>query len=141
MPVTDTKAAARGIVKRAIRLPLAHKLRLVARLASDRRVPWIARIPLVLLLLYLAMPLDIIPDFIPVIGQLDDLLVAVIAVWWFVRTCPPSIALEHLESLEGVPLTRFDRLLPWLLGGAMLVALVAVSVYCFIQFRRTSAWM
>jgi hypothetical protein len=72
----DEEAAARSIVKRAVRLPFAHQHRLVARLARDRRVPWFTRLPLVALLLYLAMPLDIIPDFMPVIGHLDDLLIA-----------------------------------------------------------------
>jgi uncharacterized membrane protein YkvA (DUF1232 family) len=63
-------------VKRALRLPFAYKLRFVARLAGDHRVPWFTPLPLILLLLYLAMPLDVIPDFIPVIGGRETACVA-----------------------------------------------------------------
>ena len=110
-------------------LPFAHQLRFAARLAADPRVPWYTRVPLVGLLLYLAMPLDIIPDFIPIIGQLDDLLVAGVAVWWFVRTCPPSLADEHLDALRRTPPGRFDRALPWLVGASLVgAALLLVAV-------------
>jgi len=80
-------------------------------------VPWRARLPLAGLLLYLALPLDIVPDFIPVVGQLDDLLVAGIAVWWFLRVCPPAVALAEIERLERTPLGPVGRRLPWLLGA------------------------
>ena len=71
---------ARQVVKRAMRLPAAHRFRLAWRLGTSPRVPLRARLPLLLLIVYLAMPLDIIPEFIPVVGQLDDLLVAGVAV-------------------------------------------------------------
>lgn len=128
----DRKAAARRIVKRAMHLPLAHQFRFAVRLAIDARVPLLARLPLFALLLYLAMPLDIIPDFIPIIGHLDDLLVAGIAVWWFLRTCPPQIALGHLDLLESTPLGRIGHVLPWIFGAA----LVMIGVTLMALLRR-----
>jgi len=119
---------ARQVVKRAMRLPAAHRFRLAWRLGTSPRVPLRARLPLLLLIVYLAMPLDIIPDFIPVVGQLDDLLVAGVVVWWFVRTCPPEVALAEVERLEATSLGRWGRALPWVLGvalGAVFVAFVA----------------
>ncbi|HLZ68650.1 MAG TPA: YkvA family protein [Dehalococcoidia bacterium] len=107
------------MVKRALRLPTAHRFHLAWRLARSPRVPWRARLPLAALIVYLAMPLDLIPDFIPVIGQLDDLLVAGIAVWWFLRVCPPAVALEEISRLEQTPLGPWGRRLPWLLGGVL----------------------
>lgn len=132
-----SREPAKAIVKRAMSLPFAHKFRLVARLAGDHRVPWRARIPLVMLLVYLAMPLDIIPDFIPVIGQLDDLLVAGIAVWWFLRTCPPHIAEEHLIALEGRALSPGDRLAPWLVGAVIVATAVLVGVRLLARWKAT----
>src|SRR5215213_7663559 len=111
------------VVKRAMRLPVAHRFRLAWRLATSERVPLRARLPLFALILYLAMPLDIIPDFIPLIGQLDDLLVAGIAVWWFLRTCPPEVALDQIVRLEETPLGRAGRALPWLLTVVLAVVL------------------
>ena len=49
---------------------------LVRRLATDRRMPQRWRIALWALLAYLASPIDLIPDFFPVLGQLDDLIIA-----------------------------------------------------------------
>lgn len=114
-----------------MRLPLAQRFRLAVRLARSPLVPWRARLPLIALLLYLAMPLDIVPDFIPVLGQLDDVLIAGIAVWWFLRVCPSSIALDEIERLERTPVTRRERALPWLAGGLLLVMAVAVGVWAF----------
>lgn len=129
MTVPATGAvSARQVVKRAVRLPTAHRFRLAARLARDPRVPVRARLVLGALIVYLALPLDIIPDFIPVIGQLDDLLVAGIAVWWFVRTCPPEVALDQIERLERTPLGTAGRALPWTLGALMATLLVLVVV-------------
>ncbi len=52
---------------------------LLKRLAADPRVPRRHKVALVLLGVYLAMPLDLVPDFIPVAGQLDDaILVALV---------------------------------------------------------------
>lgn len=113
----EVRLTAKHLVKRIMRLPLAYRFRLLGRLLRSRAVPKRARLPLGGLVLYLAMPIDVIPDFIPVIGQLDDLLVAVIAVWWFLRVCPAAVVLAEVERLEQRPQSRVDRALPWLLIG------------------------
>ncbi len=81
-------------------LPLGRKLRLPWRLLADPRVPVLPKLVLPVLLLYLAMPLDIIPDFIPVLGQLDDLVVAFLAIGLFAKLCPPKLVDEHISALE-----------------------------------------
>jgi uncharacterized membrane protein YkvA (DUF1232 family) len=53
-------------------------LRLVRDLIADRTVGWIVRIALVVLLVWIVSPIDLIPDFIPVLGPLDDVIVAVL---------------------------------------------------------------
>lgn len=50
-------------------------LRVLRRLAADHTVPRGVRVRLVLLMIYLASPIDLIPDFIPVIGYADDILI------------------------------------------------------------------
>ena len=44
------------------------------------------------------MPLDPIPDFIPVVGYLDDLLVLIAGLWLFLRLCLREVFLEHIVS-------------------------------------------
>jgi len=53
---------------------LPDVLRLVRRLAADRALPSMVRLQLVVLLAYLVSPIDVIPDFIPVLGYADDVL-------------------------------------------------------------------
>jgi len=89
------------LVGRAAALPVRRKLRLAGRLLADHRVPLLARALLPLLVLYLAMPLDLVPDFIPVLGYLDDLLIVLAAAWLFLRLVPPGVLEGHIAALEG----------------------------------------
>ncbi|TFC37686.1 YkvA family protein [Cryobacterium sp. TMT2-42-4] len=67
-------------------------VRLLKRLASDRSVPVGVRIWLGVLLVYLISPIDLIPDFIPVLGYADDALVVAIALRFATRrACSDSI--------------------------------------------------
>ena len=89
------------MVKDIFRLPFKAKLRLAKTLLSDKRVPWYAKAIIPALVLYLAMPLDIIPDFIPVIGQLDDLLIAGLAGWAFLKLCPQDVVAEAIQQARN----------------------------------------
>ena len=80
----------RGAVKEALRL-LPDTLRLARRLASDRSLPGGVRARLWFLLGYLAFPLDPIPDFLPVIGAVDDAIVAAIVLRSVVRRAGPGV--------------------------------------------------
>jgi uncharacterized membrane protein YkvA (DUF1232 family) len=60
---------------------IPDSLMLFKRLLTDRRVPLSSKVLLGAMVLYLAMPFDLVPDFIPVAGQLDD----VILVAWVLR--------------------------------------------------------
>ncbi len=63
-----------GLLREALRI-LPDALRLIRRLAADDTVPGGVRIRLALLLAYLALPFDVIPDFIPVLGYADDAII------------------------------------------------------------------
>ncbi|MGH3447711.1 MAG: YkvA family protein [Nocardioidaceae bacterium] len=68
----------------ALRL-LPDTVRLLRRLAADRSLPQGVRIRLALLLVYLASPIDLVPDFVPVLGYADDAIVVAIALRSVVR--------------------------------------------------------
>jgi uncharacterized membrane protein YkvA (DUF1232 family) len=57
---------------------LPDVIRLLKRLAGDRTLPYGVRIRLALLLAYLALPVDLIPDFVPVLGYADDAVIVVL---------------------------------------------------------------
>jgi uncharacterized membrane protein YkvA (DUF1232 family) len=77
------------------------RMRLVCRLLTDRRVPCLPRLILPLLALYLLSPIDLVPDFIPVLGQLDDLLIVLAAAWVFTKLAPPGIVVQIASELAA----------------------------------------
>jgi len=68
---------------------------LFKRLLGDKRVPRKRKALLWLTLVYLALPIDIVPDFIPVAGQLDDAIVVALVLRWMLRGVDP-IVLDEL---------------------------------------------
>jgi uncharacterized membrane protein YkvA (DUF1232 family) len=78
----------------ALRL-LPDTVRLLRRLAADPTVPRGVRVRLALLLGYLLLPFDLVPDMIPVLGYADDALVMVIAVRSAVRHAGPETVARH----------------------------------------------
>ena len=75
--------------------------RLIWGLARDPRVPLSQKAVLGGIAAYLAFPIDIIPDFIPVIGQMDDLAVLILGLDWFIRIAPPNVVDEHMARIAG----------------------------------------
>jgi uncharacterized membrane protein YkvA (DUF1232 family) len=65
---------------------LPDTIRLLHGLATDATVPQGARIRLWLLFAYLAFPIDLVPDFIPVLGYADDAIIAAAVLRWVART-------------------------------------------------------
>ena len=78
-----------GLLKEAIRL-LPDTLRLLRRLAVDRSIGRGVRVRLWLLFVYLAMPIDLIPDFIPVLGYADDAIIVAAVLRSVVRKAGPE---------------------------------------------------
>jgi len=81
---------------------LLRQTRLAWRLFRDSRVPgWVKVIPIGALI-YLLSPIDLVPGFIlPGIGQVDDLVLLLLALKAFVDVSPPGIVHEHLQQLFG----------------------------------------
>jgi uncharacterized membrane protein YkvA (DUF1232 family) len=103
----------RATFGRSARL-LADSLRLLRRLTTDRTIPRRTRLLVWLLIAYLVSPIDIIPDFIPVIGFADDVIVATLVLRHLVRKAGPDKLREHWTgSPEGLEdLERLLRITP-----------------------------
>jgi uncharacterized membrane protein YkvA (DUF1232 family) len=74
---------------------LPDVLRLLKRLASDRDMPRRIRIVLLLLVAFVVSPIDVIPDFIPVIGFADDVIIIAVVLRWLVRSAGPAPLATH----------------------------------------------
>ena len=80
---------------------LPNFARLYWRLFRDRRVSLLPKALLVLTLVYVLSPFDVIPDVVPVIGEMDDVVVALGALWLFVRLCPPAVVRETVADITA----------------------------------------
>lgn len=87
------------LLQEALRL-LPDTLRLLYRLAADKSQPRGVRVRLWLLLLYLSLPFDLIPDFIPVLGYADDVIVACLVLRAVVRRAGADALVRHWPGSE-----------------------------------------
>ncbi len=82
---------------------LPDLIRLLRRLAADPGLPRGVRVRLVLLLGYLALPIDLIPDFIPILGYADDAIVIAFALRSVIRRAGPDALAQHWPgTAEGL---------------------------------------
>lgn len=88
-----------GLLREGLRV-LPDLLRLVHRLAADRTLPRGVRLRVGLLLAYLACPIDLIPDFIPVLGYADDAIVVSIVLRGVIRRAGLDAVRGHWPGTE-----------------------------------------
>ena len=73
---------------------------LLRRLLGDPRVPRRRKLALLVLVGYLVTPIDLVPDFVPVLGQLDDLIIAAVALRYTLGGAGPELMREHWPGPE-----------------------------------------
>ncbi len=101
--------AGRRALAREIASLVPNLTRLFAGLLRDGRVPLRAKIVLGATALYLASPVDLIPDFIPIVGSFDDAIVAAFALRYVLGATPAGVVSEHWRG-DPATLTRLLRL-------------------------------
>ncbi len=102
-----------NLLAEALRL-LPDLLRLIRRLATDRSLPRGVRVRLALLAVYLALPIDLIPDFIPVLGYADDAIIVTVVLRGVVRHAGLDAVRAHWPGTDDgfevlVRLTGLNR--------------------------------
>jgi uncharacterized membrane protein YkvA (DUF1232 family) len=100
-----------GLLREALRI-LPDAVRLIRRLAADKTLPAGVRVRLVLLLIYLAIPFDPIPDFIPVLGYADDAIIVAAVLRSVVRRAGLDAVRAHWPGSDDgfAALTRLTGL-------------------------------
>ncbi|MBP1684483.1 MAG: hypothetical protein H6Q33_626 [Deltaproteobacteria bacterium] len=78
---------------------LPNFVRLYWRLFCDARVSIWPKALLVVSLLYLVFPVDFIPDVLPFLGEVDDLVLLIVACRLFMHMCPPHVVQEHVHRI------------------------------------------
>jgi uncharacterized membrane protein YkvA (DUF1232 family) len=80
---------------------LPNFLKLFLRLVKDPRVKLAPKLVVLGVLAYLILPTDLVPDFIPGLGQVDDVIVLLVGLKLFLRLCPPEVVREHVKSIAA----------------------------------------
>ncbi len=112
----------------------AHRIRIEAHAVwlavRDPRTPALARFVGLLVAAYALSPIDLIPDFIPVLGLVDDAILIPAGVWLFERLVPTQLLAEHRATAEAASIRPVSR---W--GIAIVIglwALIALAAYEFL---------
>lgn len=98
--------------------------------ARDPRTPWLARLVILLVVAYALSPIDLIPDFIPVLGLLDDLLLVPIGIALALRLIPPHVMTDARAATPA--LTARIKRLGWV-GLAVIMSIwIAVVILVYL---------
>lgn len=100
-PDGDRSGEARRWIKEAA-LALPNLVKLVGRLVRDSRVPARSKAFALLAAGYVLSPVDLIPDFIPFLGQSDDVLVVILALHRLIRSAGEDVVLELWDGPQDV---------------------------------------
>jgi uncharacterized membrane protein YkvA (DUF1232 family) len=101
----------------------AHAIYLASR---DPRVPWAARLLAIAVAGYALSPIDLIPDFIPVLGVLDDLIIVPLGIWLVIELIPEDVMREYRAMASAAaqrPVSKAAAIIIvalWISGAALL---------------------
>ena len=109
----------------------AHTLYLAAR---DPRVPWYAKGLAVAVAAYAASPIDLIPDFIPVVGYLDDLIIVPLGIALVIKLIPADIMAEH----RALALAAQDRPVSW--AAAVIFVAIWIATIAVVGWAIYDRW-
>ena len=98
---------------------------------KDKRTPWYARILAAVIVVYALSPIDLIPDFIPVLGYLDDLILLPALIAWCIKCIPDEVFADCRSRAEGMWGTgkpvKWYYAIPFVLIWAALIALIVIA--------------
>ena len=98
--------------------------------ARDHRTPWYAKLLVAAIVAYAFSPIDLIPDFLPVIGYLDDLILIPLGIALAIKLIPQSILIEcRARAMEAI---ENDKPVSWIAGIVIiLIWLILIIIFGF----------
>jgi len=119
--LTSLKAWAQRLKEDVVALWLA---------ARDPRTPFAAKLAAAAVAAYALSPIDLIPDFIPVLGQLDDLVIVPLGIWLAVRLVPAPLMAEFRAQAARQAARPQSRAGFWAVAGTWAIA-AALLIWLF----------
>jgi uncharacterized membrane protein YkvA (DUF1232 family) len=103
------------------------ELGVLLRAYKDPRVPWYAKLLAALVLGYALSPIDLIPDFIPVLGYLDDLILIPLGIILVIKLIPPDVY-EYYRAQEAVSTPHSNYK-----AAAVIIIIWMIALYFLIR--------
>jgi len=110
---------------------LKRELRALHIAVSEDLAPWYAKLLILITLGYALSPIDLIPDFIPVLGILDDLIVLPVLIYLSIKMIPNDI-LEYCR--REAEIRPWNKKKNWVAGGIILFIWFLILVWIVYQF-------
>src|SRR5260221_1904792 len=98
----------------------------------DPRTPWYARLAGALVVAYAISPLDLIPDFVPVLGYVDDLILVPLGLWLTLKLIPPQVMADNRVRAAAAE----SRPVSWIAGAAIILVWAAAIVLTALLLVR-----
>ena len=104
-------------------------------LASKRRdVPWYAKLVILLVVGYALSPLDLIPDFIPIFGLIDDMIILPLGIAFAIKLVPSDIMNECRDQSENI--FKEGKHKNWVAGGIIIFIWIVIVTYILINLFK-----
>jgi uncharacterized membrane protein YkvA (DUF1232 family) len=100
---------------------------------KDPRVPWYARVFAGFVVAYAFSPIDLIPDVIPILGYLDDLVLVPLGIILVLKMIPPAVLAECREKAEA--LTGEGKPISWIAAGMIVAIWLLLGILVIIWVR------
>ena len=111
---------------REVARSLKHNITALYFAVLDSDTPWYAKTFAILVVMYALSPIDLIPDFIPVLGYLDDLILLPLGIWFALRLIPPDVMADARRKAAEHP--RIDNPI------GLVAAVVIIAIYALAAF-------
>lgn len=123
--VSNWRAWARRIKRDLFALYLAYR---------DPRTPWYARLVAACVVAYAFSPLDLIPDFIPILGYLDDLILVPLGILLAIRLMPPAVMADCRAAAQAQ--MHGDKPVHWIAAGVIVVLWLLLALWAWLFLAR-----
>ena len=107
--------------------------------ARDPRTPWYAKLLVAGIVAYAFSPIDLIPDFVPVLGYLDDLVLIPLGIAWAIQLVPPAVLVECRAQVQETVQAR--KPVSWVAGAMIIVMWLILAVLCLVWLYKTGRKM
>jgi uncharacterized membrane protein YkvA (DUF1232 family) len=98
--------------------------------ARDPRTPWYAKLLAGGIVAYAVSPIDLIPDFVPVLGYLDDLILIPAGIALAIRLVPDSVLADCRAQAQEI--FKNEKPVSWVAGAVIVVIWIALTALCIV---------